>query len=63
MHLQAHVHLQAHEPLTTSMLAAAPPMDQKQLLGAPGSSLCIAGGGSAVNPLCLSDAQGSDCTQ
>uniref|UniRef100_A0A8C2X2F9 Polyadenylate-binding protein n=1 Tax=Cyclopterus lumpus TaxID=8103 RepID=A0A8C2X2F9_CYCLU len=27
------VHLQGHEPLTTSMLAAAPPMDQKQLLG------------------------------
>ncbi|XP_037629820.1 polyadenylate-binding protein 1-like isoform X1 [Sebastes umbrosus] len=27
------VHIQGHEPLTTSMLAAAPPMDQKQLLG------------------------------
>ncbi|XP_068453687.1 polyadenylate-binding protein 1-like isoform X2 [Clinocottus analis] len=27
------VHLQGHEPLTSSMLAAAPPMDQKQLLG------------------------------
>ncbi|XP_054466027.1 polyadenylate-binding protein 1-like [Anoplopoma fimbria] len=27
------VHLQGHDPLTTSMLAAAPLMDQKQLLG------------------------------
>ncbi|XP_068585874.1 polyadenylate-binding protein 1-like isoform X2 [Cebidichthys violaceus] len=27
------VHIQGHEPLTTSMLAAAPLMDQKQLLG------------------------------
>lgn len=30
---QPAVHVQGQEPLTTSMLAAAPPQEQKQMLG------------------------------
>lgn len=30
---QAAVHVQGQEPLTASMLAAAPPQEQKQMLG------------------------------
>lgn len=32
--LQPAVHVQGQEPLTASMLAAAPPQEQKQMLGA-----------------------------
>ena len=31
--LQPAVHVQGQEPLTASMLAAAPPQEQKQMLG------------------------------
>lgn len=35
---QPAVHVQGQEPLTASMLAAAPPQEQKQMLGKAGIS-------------------------
>lgn len=38
---QPAVHVQGQEPLTASMLAAAPPQEQKQMLGEVQQQLCI----------------------
>ena len=37
---QPAVHVQGQEPLTASMLAAAPPQEQKQMLGECSNSQC-----------------------
>ena len=38
---QPAVHVQGQEPLTASMLAAAPPQEQKQMLGKVQQQLCV----------------------
>lgn len=55
------MHVQGQEPLTASMLAAAPPQEQKQMIG--GCHGCCAGVGSAVR-LCVHErACGLGCTR
>lgn len=60
--LEPSVHIQGQEPLTASMLAAAPLMDQKQLLGAARVISAVPFQVSGFNfPVCC-DAQVSGCT-
>lgn len=46
--LQPAVHVQGQEPLTASMLAAAPPQEQKQMLGKNLRLMLNPGTGNAV---------------
>lgn len=46
--LQPAVHVQGQEPLTASMLAAAPPQEQKQMLGKNLRIMLDLGTGNAV---------------
>lgn len=50
------MHVQGQEPLTASMLAAAPPQEQKQMIG--GCHGCSAGVGLAAGPWARARARG-----